>query len=263
MESEYVKSNALCRSVTKRQPTGQGLNIADNCPYKVSQAKLIRVVQRAATLNGGQQIPQAIKTFREDAMVEVGGTRYGDDTIYVGGAPGQGFGMNAGFINGEVTIFNDFQGTHTEPKLISKKYTGDYGDWTAANAAADRRNVNSDGVTSADPFDLFTERAPCSSPGHNCRGHLLHRRYKTNDVVNSHFVSGVGVETVASAYIPQAEHKFPAYAFIVRPDVPYHLQGTKKVGSEVSSSSARTPSSVKKDPKQPTLFDYLARKGTV
>lgn len=262
MKSEYVKSNTLCRSITKRQPAGQGLNIADHRPYAVSQAKLIRVVQRAATLNGGQQISQAIKTFRENAMVLVDGTHDGNDTIYVGGAYGQGFGMNAGDINGEVAIFNDFQGTHTEPKLISKKYTGGYRDWTAANNAADGRAINSDG-SSADPFVLFTERAPCSSPGHNCRGHLLHERYKTNDVVNSHFASGVAVEIVASAYIPQAEHKFPDYTFIVRPDKPYHLQGTKKVESKVSSSSARTPSSVKKDPKQPTLFDYWAKKGTV
>lgn len=35
------------------------------------------------------------------------------------------------------------------------------------------------------------------------------------------------------------------------------------IKSEVSSSSAGTPSSVKKNPKQPTLFGYWAKKGTV
>lgn len=261
MGSEYVKSSVLSRSGSQKQSTGQKLNIADNRSCAVSQAKLIRVIQRAATLTGGQAIPQEIKDLREDTMTTLAGTNDGNDTIYVGGPLGQGFGMNAGIIDGENAIFNisanqnnETPAIHTEPMLISKKYTGAYGDWTTANAAAAGRAVNPDG-SSANPFELFTERVPCSSES-NCWGNLHNARYKNNDIVKSHFGDGVDVGTVASAYIPQAENKYPDYTFTLRPGMSWQLQGTKKIKSKplLPPSTKKSPGSDSK--KQMTLFDF-------
>ena len=227
MKSEYVKSNALCRSVTKRQPTGQGLNIADNCPYKVSQAKLIRVVQRAAKLMEGQTIPDRVRNFRKNNMSLVHSTKLGSKIIHVGGKLGCGFGMNAGCISSEyTTIFNEYNGVHTEPRLITKKYGGWYGRWKNADQLIAKRVSDQSGLTKS-PFYLFTERPPCP----DCTLHFNKAIYKANDEVRSYFASGVTSGDVAKEYIPEAEMKFPDYSFSVERGYPDGLTGRKKIVS--------------------------------
>ena len=226
MESEYTKSDVLVHTINRGQLTGQELAIADNRPYAVSQAKFIGVIQRRATFNR-VGIPQEVRDFRKDKMKPVYPTRLGNETIYIGGAMREGFGMNAGNIDGGPVTFNDGN-IHTEPKLINIKYGGDVaGGWLEANRVAGDRGKNPDG-TSANHFDLFTEREPCDR-GQNCKRNLMRDEYKSNDNVNYFFGDGVSPADVARSYLGEAQQKYSNYD--VKVDVSkyeYGLVGTKK-----------------------------------
>lgn len=253
MGNEYTKSEVSRQIIDTHSKVRKGLNFVDNRPCSILQTKLIRVVQRAADLKNGQSIPQAIKDFRKSCMYLTYDTKLGDSTIYVGGRMGQGFGMNAGIINGEVAIFNDYKSTHTEPMLISKKYKGAYGDWTTANEAVDERPVNSDGKV-LEPFELFTERVPC--PTCQSSDNLKHQRYQQTDIVKSHFAAHVEPKTVAATYIEQAKDKFPGYEFTPEN---YGLTGTKK-----QEEGASAPPPAKKIPPlpkdQPSILNFFPKK---
>lgn len=227
MESEYTKSDVLVHTINRGQLTGQELAIADNRPYAVSQAKFIGVIQRSATF-GIANIPQEIRDFRKTKMQLVHNTKLGDEIIHIGGTRGEGFGMNVGSIDGGSVRFN-VGDIHTESILINSKYGGDVtGGWLEANRVAGERMVNLDG-TSANHFDLFTEREPCGANKQNCKGYLSRDEYKSNDQVNNFFADGVSIKTVAEEYQSEAQQKYPDYDVgFNSSEYQYGLVGTKK-----------------------------------
>lgn len=248
MEGEYVKSERLIRSANEKQPIKQGANIIDNRFNAVSQAQLINVIQRAASFQGGATIPPEIKNFRKSKMKIIENRR---NTITVGGNKGEGFGMNAGSIDGGSVRFNIYQGVHTEPLLISKRYAGEEGDWNIANEGIRRRN--NEQRDEEEPLRLYTERAPCR----NCGYQLGNDIYKNSDMVRSSFVSeDLAGGSVAFAYIQEAEEKFPGYKFEVHPERSYHLQGTKMQAAVPVPAPARRDRAL---PGQTRLTDYFRR----